>query len=71
MTDFEKLEEMIDRRGIQVVIETLGAICSEKADHIRENWQDEKLADHWDREAAILVNTWSRFEDIVSQIKNK
>lgn len=42
--DFITLETLIDRYGLACVFETVALICSAKADHIRENWQDEPLA---------------------------
>jgi len=52
----DTLESLIDAKGIQTVLETIGQICSEKADHIATNWQDTGLAKEWDRLAARLVN---------------
>jgi hypothetical protein len=43
------LEGMVDRHGLEAVIETLAEICYEKGDHLRTNWQDEKSAKSWDR----------------------
>ena len=46
--DAMALETLIDRTSVSAVLESLGEICSEKAEHIRENWQDTQLARDWD-----------------------
>ena len=50
------LEEMIDCNSIQSLTDKLAEICSEKADHIRSNYQDDVLADSWDKLAARFLN---------------
>jgi hypothetical protein len=45
----QTLETMVDRHGLLHVLTGLELMCSEKADHIRENWQDTGLAAAWDR----------------------
>lgn len=63
--DRHTLERMIDRYTLSTVLETVALICSEKADHIRENWQDERTAGAWDKaceramRAAIHTSTVS------------
>ena len=46
--EFEMLERLVDATSLRSVIGTLGTICSEKAAHISENWQDNALARLWD-----------------------
>jgi len=41
------LEGLIDRRGIQMVLQQISEICEAKADHIAHNWQDTILAKRW------------------------
>jgi hypothetical protein len=36
----EALEAMIDAHGLLHVLTGLSLVCSEKADHLRDNWQD-------------------------------
>ena len=48
------LEALIDKRSIEDVVSTLADICFLKAAHIRENWQDNILADTWRKRAAAL-----------------
>lgn len=45
----ENLESMIDGSSVSEVLDLLGTICAEKAQHIRENWQDEPMAQRWER----------------------
>jgi hypothetical protein len=42
-------EGAIDSHGLANVIDALAEICAEKADHIRENWQDGQTAGPWSR----------------------
>jgi hypothetical protein len=51
-----ELEAMIDATSLQHVLTGLELICSEKADHIRSNWQDEKLAKLWDKASTVCGN---------------
>lgn len=48
------LEAMIDRHGLLHVVTCLSLICSEKAEHIRANWQDSLTAKHWDKAAETV-----------------
>lgn len=48
------LEAFIDRRGLAAVVDALGIICGEKADHVRSNWQDSRTASAWQRRAGQL-----------------
>ena len=41
------LEGLIDRRGIQMVLQQISEICGAKSEHIAENWQDTILAKQW------------------------
>ena len=55
MTDITtELEEMIDRHGLTHVVTGLSLICSEKAEHLRVNWQDRVSAKVWDADAKTL-----------------
>jgi hypothetical protein len=52
--DGETLERMIDRHDLVYVVTLLECIASEKAAHIRENWQDNLTARRWDADAKKL-----------------
>ena len=47
----EELEEFMDQHSFRELQELIAEICREKANHIRENWQDKYLAHQWDRRA--------------------
>ena len=50
------LETMIDRLGMAEIMFLLTHICDEKAEHIREVWQDEELAKRWNIVAEALIS---------------
>lgn len=51
----DSLEQLIDRTSVEAVLQALSAICDAKAEHIRENWQDDTTAGCW-RYAARQVD---------------
>lgn len=61
--DCEILEMKVDAHGVEGVLNMLSEICSEKAEHLRGNWQDEREAKVWDkagtRIAAIKVGPFA------------
>jgi hypothetical protein len=61
MTDLEKcteienaVEALIDKYGLCPVVHGMSIVCSQKADHIRHNWQDNGLARQWDNAAKSI-----------------
>jgi hypothetical protein len=52
------LEEMVDKFSTSTIISILSSIASEKASHVRSNWQDESLAKVWDRMAKTLDRSY-------------
>lgn len=57
-----RLEAEVDTTTLAQVVSTLADVCREKADHIRHNWQDEKLAKVWDMAATKLELTSDSLE---------
>jgi hypothetical protein len=55
------LESLIDSTSLSDVVGALSLICSEKAEHIRENWQDYSLARKWDSASKRLDTLESVF----------
>lgn len=53
-TELKHLELIIDRIGLANTLAALATVCYAKADHIRENWQDNMTAKVWQREAYRL-----------------
>jgi len=58
------LEEMMDKFSTSTIISMLSEIASEKASHVRENWQDEGLAKQWDRLARVLDKSYMHVNKI-------
>ena len=54
------LETYIDSHSVESLLTAIADICNEKSLHIRANWQDDKLADVWDR-VADNVQTASEY----------
>jgi hypothetical protein len=52
----DQLEGIVDRSTVKHILETLATICQEKAQHIRENWQDRELAKEW-QHTAMWINS--------------
>lgn len=54
MSDFkpgslsEQVEALIDQHSLLDVLVAIECACGDKAEHIRHNWQDRKLARLWD-----------------------
>jgi hypothetical protein len=48
------LEALIDRHGLTHVVNTLAVLCTEKAEHIRANWQDRITAKAWETDGRTL-----------------
>jgi hypothetical protein len=57
--DIEQLERMVDRFGPACLIEMLQVVCNLKADHLRENWDDQRQAGNWDAFYRQLERTLS------------
>jgi hypothetical protein len=62
--DLDTIESLIDRLSVPVVVSLLAEVCSAKADHLRENWQDEPGAKDWDRVAGSLLNEHARLVEL-------
>lgn len=52
--ELTELEAMIDRDGLEAVIDRLAGICREKEEHVLSNWQDNRLARQWTKRAVLL-----------------
>lgn len=58
------LELLIDRTSATEVLIALCEICGDKAEHIRENWQDDETCKPWDKAAAVLDRTIGKFPTV-------
>jgi len=55
--DLDQIEHVMDRcQNFSEFIELVAEVCSAKADHLEANWQDELMADIWNRRCAYLLN---------------
>ena len=45
----EVLEQLVDEYGLAAVLERLGQVCGETAEHLRANWGDRAGACAWGR----------------------
>ena len=50
----DTIEQIIDKVGISGICLLISEICNEKAQHVRENWQDENLARDWNHDARVI-----------------
>lgn len=61
ITDRDRLEsDFLDKYDLAGVLDALSIICSDKADHASEAWQDYTLANLWNRCRRILTTAVSR-----------
>jgi hypothetical protein len=60
--DISALEEIVDRQGLQGVLNMLAQICEEKADHIRVSYDDMVTAGSWKRDANRIAQ-WKPLEN--------
>jgi hypothetical protein len=50
----ETLEALVDQSSMRDVLFMLASIAAEKAQHLREAWQDETTAKRWDKDAKLV-----------------
>ena len=60
----DQLEGMVDRVSLSTVLSLLGTICQAKAEHVAENWQDDRMAKTWDK-ASRRLDALSIHHDIL------
>lgn len=49
-----ELETLVDRTSVAAVLEALGNICDEKANHLREAWNEPDAAKTWEKDGARI-----------------
>ena len=62
MEDFKQIESMIDRSSLADVLSHLAQICSDKAEHIRSNWDSDPQAELWEEAAEQIEDLSSNSE---------
>ena len=58
------METWIDSHGLTAVVDAICDVCYDKANHIRESYQDKALADQWEFAGLSLVNPREHYKDI-------
>ena len=61
--NLDRIEAIVDELDFCPFVELLAEICSAKADHVEVNWQDELLAEIWNRRAAYLLEMSNKIEE--------
>ena len=51
----DQLEAMVDATSFIEMVEMLANVAGEKAEHLRENWQDENSAEVYDNVEGLLI----------------
>ena len=54
------IETLIDRTSLVEVLTAIECICSQKAEHLRVNWQDNATAKHWDKASNLVADVTRR-----------
>lgn len=49
-----QIESLIDKHGLQMVLDSLATVCGEKAEHLAVTWQDTASAKAWANAAQQL-----------------
>ena len=63
LSDMERtLESYIDKISVPNLLEAVSRICIEKAQHIRENWQDESMAMAWEKNGYKIMKCITKLD---------
>ena len=60
MQDIEAVEKIIDRIGFEKFIDIVQETCALKAQHLRENWQDDDAAKAW-------IQRWQNLDNLLQE----
>lgn len=58
------LERLVDFCSLAEVLTALDVICGDKADHVRQAWQDERTARSWDSARAVCMKAAKRAHEL-------
>ena len=50
----DQIETLIDRHGLETVLQMITFVCQEKADHIMVSYSDESLARAWQANGRLV-----------------
>lgn len=62
--EYVQLEQLIDTYGLKNLLIALADICSEKAQHVQENWGDRQLKKNWDKADDLLNRAAQRMPEL-------
>lgn len=65
MTTLDTLESIVDKEGLAAVLLDLAEICSQKAQHINDNWQDTVLSKQWEKAGFKINNTAAHIKSLL------
>jgi hypothetical protein len=51
----DQIEALIDRHQLTGLCDLIAEVCSAKADHVVDNWQDDIVAEIWNDYAAFFI----------------
>lgn len=57
------LESMIDNSGLKGLIDKMVKICGEKAEHIRDSYDDNTTANSWEKDGRALESIRSKLNN--------
>jgi hypothetical protein len=60
----EQIERIVDANNLLHVVTALELMCTEKAEHLRCNWQDENAAKTWERAARVFGAAATKIEPL-------
>lgn len=63
-SEVSHLEDLIDRHGLDMVLQALEDICYEKAEHLKSNWQDQPAASLWEKDAKTISQANNKLHNI-------
>lgn len=50
-----EIETLIDKYSVSGILNAMANVCYAKAEHIRENWQDNDLAKDWEKRGSKIA----------------
>jgi hypothetical protein len=75
MSIFQKIDEeitdclettYIDKYGLIAILDALEDICYKKGEHLRGNWQDEKMGKNWETVGFEIGKIATKFKGTVT-----
>jgi hypothetical protein len=61
------LEQLVDSVGFEAVLEALANVAADKAEHILATWQDDALANDYNKVANVLLKAQAKVKSILGE----